>query len=124
MSIRNRLAEWLNTETDTEPSGFEQLKAALTPEPEGVELTGVFEVPTIDTQEANTAVFPVVLKDRTGDVYGFTSLEFDIPRDGDLEDTELGNFLNRHDIYSAEELDLIVGQEAEVERKDGVVVVA
>ena len=111
-----RYLGWKDTEPE-EPSDFEKLKEALTPEPEGVELTGTFDVPSIDTQCANTAVFPVILEDHDGRVYGFTSLEFDIPSDGRLEGTALGAFLDSHGIESAEELELIVGQDAEVTRE-------
>lgn len=96
--------------------GVEQLKMALQEPRQTVDLYGIFEEPRLDTQGANTAVFPVTLYDtETGDKYGDTKLEFDI--ETDQGQAALNAMLDAYNIGGREQLHEIIGLEAEIERK-------
>lgn len=66
-------------EQTTEPSGVDELVAAL--EPNTLSLSVVFGEPQLNTDGQNTAELPFTIFDN-GDVYGFDEKEFVIPDDG------------------------------------------
>ena len=106
--------------SDEVADGFEALREALQPPAKGVNLHGHITGCALDDQCSETAVFNVVLETDDEEVYGSTTLEFDIPQDGlAAEGAQLNDFLASFGVDSAEALDQIVGERVEVENVDG-----
>jgi len=78
-------------EQTTEPSGVDELVAAL--EPNTLSLSVVFGEPQLNTDGQNTAELPFNIFN-SGDMYGFDEKEFVIPDDGfDDNSSELVEFV-------------------------------
>lgn len=96
-------------------NGVEALKAALSEPRSDVDLYGIYNEPRLDTTGANTAIFPVTVYDEeSGQELRQVEVEFAI--ETDVGKRELDDFLGENGIESRENIDAIMGVEADVHR--------